>query len=491
MIMSLYKKISKISDMVPEKTAIIFEEKEIVYSQLHKDIDGFIAYFLSLGVRKGDRIGWLGLNHYVALEIFFACAGIGAIFVPINWRLSSSEMEKVLYDCKPTLIFYSEERFVDDLQYDVATFFNICTQKINVSFGKTQKNKIVKDLKNDVLISYTSGSTGEPKGVVLSQQAILSNSVMSVEAHALNENDIVLNVLPIFHVGGLNILVTPALLLGATVLLHGKFDLDKTIEDLPHCNSAIFVPTILREIISDPRLKSKNLESIKTLSIGSTIVPVDLIKETLAFGVNIIQLYGSTEVTPFAIHQRIEGSRTSIGSIGKVGAECSIKLVSESGHEVTQGETGEICVKGKNLFSRYYGQKESAFSFGWFKTGDLASRDCQGNYWFADRIKNVIISGGENIYPAEIEKIALKHSKFKVVAAVAKSDLKWGEVPVLFIESKDEPYNNLLSHKAWKEIAGYKRPHEIKFLRIFPRNSMGKIKLDELRAIANGKDGQS
>ncbi|MFL2827382.1 MAG: class I adenylate-forming enzyme family protein [Paracoccaceae bacterium] len=485
--MSLYERISKIATKVPGKTAFVFEGREILYSEFYEDINNLIDYLLRLGVTKGDRISWLGLNHYKAIEIFFACAGVGAIFVPINWRLSHVEIEKVLQDCEPTLVFYANQKVPAKLNYDPSIFVDALAQDLWVDSKKNHNYQMDVDLKSEVLISYTSGSTGEPKGVVINQETIFSNANMSVEAHSLNENDVVLNVLPIFHVGGLNILVTPALLLGATVLLHAKFDIEKMMEDLSKSTCVIFVPTILKEIISDPRFISKSLNSIKTLSIGSTIVPLDLIKQILALGVKIIQLYGSTEVTPFAIHQRIKDVESSVGSIGKEGADCLIKLIDESGTEVVEGEVGEICVKGKNIFSRYYGKNEEIFNNGWFRTGDLAYKDERGNYWFADRIRNVIISGGENIYPAEIENIALINSDFSIAAAVGKIDPKWGEVPVLFIEGKEVPNSNLLEHEAWDALASYKRPREIKFLRMFPKNTMGKIKLDELRAIANGK----
>lgn len=485
--MSLYEKISRITTKVPDKTAIVFEGREILYSEFYEGINSLIGYLLRLGVTKGDRISWLGLNHYKAIEIFFACAGVGAIFVPINWRLSNIEIEKVLRDCKPKLIFYADQKFPANLKYDPSIFVDALAQDLWVDSRKIHNYQIDADLKSEVLISYTSGSTGEPKGVTINQETILSNAKMSIEAHSLNKNDAVLNVLPIFHVGGLNILVTPALLLGATVLLHAKFDLDKMMEDLSKSTCAIFVPTILKEIISDPRFNSKTLNSVKTLSIGSTIVPIDLIKKVMSLGIKIIQLYGSTEVTPFAIHQRIKDTESSVGSIGKEGADCSIKLIDESGTEVTEGKVGEICVKGKNVFSRYYGKNEEIFNNGWFRTGDLAYKDDRGNYWFADRIKNVIISGGENIYPAEIENVVLRNSDFNAVAAVGKIDPKWGEVPVLFIEGKEVPNSNLLEHEAWNALASYKRPREIRFMRVFPRNTMGKIKLDELRTIANGK----
>ena len=485
--MPIYEKISSIATKFPNKVAIVYEGRKISYSEFAEGVNGFIEYFLRLGVAKGDRISWLGLNHYKAIEIFFACAGLGAIFVPINWRLSNLEIEKVLFNCEPKLIFYADQKFSAELNYDPSIFVDALAEDLWCDSKKNHNHQIDTDLKSEVLISYTSGSTGEPKGVVINQETILSNANMSVEAHSLNKDDVVLNVLPIFHVGGLNILVTPALLLGATVLLHAKFDLEKMMKDLSKSTCAIFVPTILKEIISDSRFNVKTLDSIKTLSIGSTIVPLDLIKQIMALGVKIIQLYGSTEITPFAIHQRIKDIDVSVGSIGKEGADCLIKLIDESGNEVNEGTVGEICAKGKNVFSRYYGENEEIFNNGWFRTGDLAYKDDRGNYWFADRIKNVIISGGENIYPAEIENIALRISDFNVVAAVAKIDSKWGEVPVLFVEGKEENNSNLLKHEAWGALASYKRPREIKFLRIFPRNTMGKIKLDELRAIANGK----
>lgn len=486
--MTLYGKLFQIASKFPNKAAIIFEGEEISYSKFLSGTNCFIDYLKKLKLGIGDRIAWLGLNHYLAIEILFACSAIGAIFVPLNWRLSKSEVDEVLMDCSPALVVYSEGKFRADLNYNEAQFVKLRSgvgiSELNyLGYSESEINE-----KSDALISYTSGSTGKPKGVVLSQEAILCNAKMSTEAHMLKDTDKLLTVLPIFHVGGLNILLTPGLLVGATVLLHEKYDLRKVLRDLPLVNCTIFVPTIFKEVITDKQFMKSDLSRIRTISIGSTIVPIGLIDQALRFGLSLIQLYGSTEITPFAIHQRIKDVGVSLGSIGKAGSLCDIKLFSQTGGKVATGEVGEICVKGKNLFSRYYGkEKVPVFSGGWFKTGDLAVKDSEGNYWFVDRIKNVIISGGENIYPAEIENIALKNSNFTVVAAVAKVDPKWGEVPVLFIEGEYEPDTKILKSEVWESIASYKRPKKIEFLKIFPRNNMGKIKLDDLRLIADGR----
>ena len=485
--MLLYRKITDNAKALQNKAAIIFEGKEVSYAKFNRDVDGIIKYLSDRNVRYGNRVAWLGFNHYIAVEIFFACAAIGAVFVPINWRLSADEIDGILEDCNPSLIVFQDKGFQEGLTYKYKDMVSLSTLIEKASDGYL--NKISYDCgpaeDSIVLISYTSGSTGKPKGVMINQLAVYCNYQMSVEAHSLTENDSLLNVLPIFHVGGLNILVTAGLLVGATVFLHQKYELKKVISDLPAVNCVILVPAILNELLRDEEFVKSDFPKLRTISIGSTIVPLEMIEKTQALGINIIQLYGSTEVTPFAIHQREADSKNIFGSIGKSGSSCQIKLIDPSGNEVEQGKVGEICVRGDSLFSRYTGKNDGGFYSGWFRTGDLARKDSLENYWFVDRIKNVIISGGENIYPAELENLFVSKFKYNVVAAVAKVDKTWGEVPILFVEGSNDADCDFLTADIWQRIAKYKRPRNVIFLSKFPRNAMGKIDLVKLRKIAN------
>ena len=483
--MNLFDRVLQASKKAPKKIAINFEGLEISYLQFIKNIELVSTLFYLKQLKKGDRVIWLGQNDPKAIETFFACAKLGLIFIPINWRLSFEEVNEILEHSKPSFIIYQTIEFAENIQDSEVLTCHCEELYYHHLESERSKPEETVSINDAVLISYTSGSTGEPKGVLISQDAILCNSEMSVEAHSLQSSDKVLNVLPICHVGGLNILVTSGLLIGASVYLHRSYDLNKVMVDLTVVNCAIFVPKILQEILEDSRFAFSDLTQLRVISIGSTIVPLELIKRTLSLGLNLVQLYGSTEVTPFAIHQRPHTSKSSVGSIGTPGAYCEIKLISESGEEVMEGELGEICVKGRSTFLKYFDDKKQVFDNGWFKTGDLARKDIHGNYWFVDRIKNIIISGGENIFPQQIESLFIRSFQYEVVAVIAKNDPEWGEVPVIFVEGESSNEIDFLGHESWNTIAGFKRPRGLKFLKKFPRNNMGKIDYNKLRLLAD------
>jgi len=314
-----------------------------------------------------------------------------------------------------------------------------------------------------VLLVYTSGTTGRPKGALLSQECMMTNAHMSQHMLQLNSEDRILNVLPLFHVGGINIQSLPTLVHGATLVLSQTFEAEQT------------------------------LQSLRSIAIGSTDVPISLINQAENSGVPMLQVYGATETGPIAIYQRIEtkeSCRNIAGSIGRAGLLCDIRLVDEQDRIVKPGDVGEICVRGGNILSRYWNNpdaSESSIKNGWFHTGDLALCDGEGNYWFRDRKKHVIISGGENIYPAEIERVLALLPAIDEVAVVGVEDDKWGEVPAALIV---QPINApLLDEQETKEfcsakIARYKIPRYFLTVEQLPRSALGKVLVEEARELA-------
>ena len=258
-----------------------------------------------------------------------------------------------------------------------------------------------------LLIVYTSGSTGRPKGAVLTQAAVAACAEMGAAAHGLTPDDVILNVLPLFHVGGLNILPAPAFLTGAAVELHEKFEPAAALAALQRVDTAIMVPTVLQAIMAAPGWAEADLSRLRLLSIGSTDVPVELIEAVHARGVPMIQLYGATETSPFAIHQSMAEARETVGAIGRPGPLCAIRLVRPDGSDAPEGEPGEIWVKGPTVTTGYWrNPSETARSLtdGWLHTGDVARREADGLYWFMDRIKHVVISGGEGLQAKGTER---------------------------------------------------------------------------------------
>jgi len=228
---------------------------------------------------------------------------------------------------------------------------------------------------------------------------------------------------------------------------------------------------------------------MRTFSIGSTDVPLRLIDQIHARNIPLIQIYGATETGPIAIYQRIERARDTAGSIGRAGLHCEIRLVDENGRDVPEGDNGEIWVRGMNVLSRYWNNEPATkenLTDGWFHTGDVARLDSDGNYWFADRIKHVIISGGENIYAAEIERVLRTIAGIKEVSVVGRADPKWGEVPVAVVAMDDEAVaDEAILTICEKELARFKRPKAIVRVPELPRNAMGKVLVDDVKAIVS------
>lgn len=465
------------------KTALICEDRRYDYGAMAKAVAARAGWLRAEGVAAGDRVAWYGMNHEEVFFLLFACARIGAILVPLNWRLAEAEVAGIVADCAPVLIVHDRNfggvaaRLTGPKIVDVADLSDLAEghgeQDGGEQDGGEQGGGV--SLSAPLLIVYTSGSTGKPKGVVLAQKALVVNAAMSVEAHGLTVDATVLNVLPMFHVGGLNILPTPAFSIGATVIIHERFDPAAALAALENVTHAITVPTVLGAIMAAKGWPEADLRHLRAISIGSTDVPREMIDAVQARGVPVIQIYGATETAPLAIYQRIDEAMATTGSIGRVGLACEIKLA--------EG-TNEILVKGPNILTEYWNNPEEtarAIKDGWFHTGDVAERDGRGLYWFRDRIKHVIISGGENIYPAELERVLRPHPAIAEVAVVGRPDPKWGEIPVAVVVPDGELTEEEVFVAFDGALARYKHPREVVFTDALPRNAMGKVVAADVR----------
>ena len=455
----------------PDKCAIEFQGKILTYKDFAAKIADTTAELRARGIGHGDRVAWYGMNDPKVFVLLFACARRGAIFVPLNWRLADDEIAAIWASCAPSALFHDDA-------------FAQKAAQLTCMAGSNQAESASAD--DALLIVYTSGSTGTPKGAVLTQKALVANAAMSIEAHGLTVDDTVLNVLPLFHVGGLNILPTPAFSIGASVVLHRSFDPAAMIADLARVQAAITVPTVLSAVLSHADWPRADLGALRCLSIGSTDVPMDLIHTVHARDVPMVQIYGATETSPFAIYQRHSDAMRSEGSIGRKGS-CELRLVSPDGSDAKTGEPGEIWVRGDNVLRGDWRNPDLSAQHmedGWFKTGDVASCDADGQYFFRDRIKHIIISGGENIYPAEIERVLRTHPAIAEVAVVGIPDAKWGETPAAVVVSEQAPAPaDLLAHLKGS-LARYKHPHHFVFIDELPRNAMGKVRTDKIRGLA-------
>jgi fatty-acyl-CoA synthase len=492
--MDLSNLIERNAAFAPDKAAIIFEGEVLTYAALHARIKRTAsALQAEFGVVKGDRIAILSLNRPDYLVLLYACARLGAMLVPINWRLAVAEQLFILSNAAVKVLVL-EQAFAEILPGLKNTL--PATEIVGLDFvpakGKTFGQLLTlahgdgrspnTDLSCPLLIVYTSGTTGRPKGAVLRQEALLWNGVMSQHMHGLTSEDHVLTVLPFFHVGGLNIQTTPALHFGATVTIHARFTPDATLaafeRDRP--TLTVLVPATIQAVADHPNWATADLSSLKAVSTGSTIVPPHLIDRLVARGVPVLQVYGSTETCPVAVYTRFGGDLSRAGSTGLPGLCCEAIVIDDHGHEQPPGNPGEIAVRGPNVFSEYWRNEEAtqeALHDGWYRTGDIGMRDSDGYFWVHDRKKNLIISGGENIYPAEVERVLLEHPDVSECGVIGRPDPKWDEVPVAYVIRRAGCLVEAESLKAHvlTQLARFKVPRDIVFVDDLPRTALGKV----------------
>jgi len=486
------------------KAAIRFNGDTVTYGQLDQRIKR-LAVLLKrkYGIKRGHRIAHIGTNSPEILILFFACARLGAIMVPLNWRLAAPELLYIVRDCAPAIIFADGgfRQTIDTIRDDIPN-----CRFVGYGGGGADwdhYDAVLQDFDDDacedpvdpgagpdspVLIVYTSGTTGRPKGAVLDQNAIAWNAVNSAHLHDLTSADTVLNFLPMFHVGGLNIQTTPALHAGACIVIQDTFDPGNALQAIRDHRPSLFVnvPATMQAMSEHPDWDKTDFSSVRVMITGSTNVPEPLIRAFQKKGVAVGQVYGSSETAPLAIVLRGQDGERKIGSTGLPALHCEVRLVDGQRNLPPVDQPGEILVKGPNVMREYWNNPEETAATlrdGWFHTGDIATRDPDGFYWVVDRKKDMIISGSENIYPAELEAILAECAEIRESAVVARPDEKWGEVAVAVIvrNPKSKIDANGILDLFNGVLARYKHPRDVVFVDALPRNVMGKILKYELR----------
>jgi len=509
----------------PDKPAIIFEtfgetavdasHQVITYTELQNQIERTVSVLANrLSLKKGDRLAWLGHNHPEMLVLLAAAARLGVVVTPLNWRLSTDELGYALIDSGTGTLFHDTGHGEVALQLQaIAEKSELALQLVALEGDSNHSLSLLRENTDPVLSSsisnlttgddaallvYTSGTTGRPKGAVLPHRALVCNARMSQHMHDLVSTDCILNVLPLFHVGGINIQSLPALMHGATLVLHRTFNPEHALDSIARNNVSLMVtvPTLLQALLAADRWGSTDKSHLKALSIGSTDVALELIEQLHNQDIPVIQVYGATETGPTAIYQTIDMAMSTAGSIGRQGLLCDISIRDPAGNEVATGETGEICVRGDNILTHYWNnpaETSKTLVDGWFYTGDIAAEDSEGNYWFRDRLKHVIISGGENIYPAEIERVVAGLAGVAEVSVVGIPDARWGDVPVAVIvpggsETNQEPegLKDEILGACREQLASFKVPKQVVVVEELPRNALGKVLVDEVRKLVVG-----
>jgi fatty-acyl-CoA synthase len=423
----------------------------------------------ALGVEPGDSIGWLALNGLPTLGLLRACERLGARFVPLNWRLAPGELAEI-----------AEHAGLQHLLHD--GHFDELLQATRARMAGPPARAPGHEA-GDLMLVYTSGTTGRPKGAIHTATAMAANARAAIRTQGLDARTRTLGVLPMFHVGGLCIQVLPTLAAGGRVRLHPRFDPGAWLRDVQawRPTTSLLVPATMRAVIEHPDWSRTDLSSLAFLSTGSSVVPPALIEAFHARGVPVVQVYGATETGPVSIVLPSAEARTHVGKVGQAAPGVRIRLLDAAGLDLPADDpdaVGEIAVAGDNVMRGYHREPDAAsFRDGWFRSGDLARRDAQGRYEVVGRLKDMIISGGENIYPAEVENLLAGLPGLQECAMVGLPDARWGEVAVLAVV---RAAGSLLDEAGVREalqgrLARYKHPKRIVFLESLPRTALGKV----------------
>jgi fatty-acyl-CoA synthase len=482
--------------LTPDRTAIIDADQHLSYSfkEVNERAASIAAWLLNNHVKKGDRVALLSPNHIVYFDLLFACAKIGAIFVPLNWRLSIEELRYILSDSTPVFIGYHPQfkDKIEQLRSEKDTVVTI-NELEEIASSKVQLSSLESlsiSEEDPLVIIYTGGTTGKPKGVVLAHRSILYNAINTVMSWNLTADDCTLTSMPMFHTGGLNVLSIPLLLIGGKVVITEAFDPLQSIEYINryHCTIVIFVPTMYHMLFQTEEFKASSFPSIKTFLSGGAPCPMEVYEEFQKKGIAFKEGYGLTEAGPnnFYIDPKIANIKR--GSVGKPMLLNTIKLITEDGREARTNEVGEICIKGKHLFIHYWNNQKAtdkALRDGWLHTGDLAKMDEDGFFYIVGRKKDMIITGGENVYPLEVEHWLESHPDIVEASVIGLPDKKWGEIVTAFVVSATPALTSadLIAHCEQK-LGRYKIPRKFFFVDELPKTHVGKIDKNKLREIS-------
>jgi len=440
----------RLDERLPRTDRIAIDDgrRTWTYAQLQEEASAWVERLAGQGIGRGAAFGWLGHNSVAMLAALFACARLHARFVPLNWRLAALELRAIAVHAG-LAVWHADPGF-------------------DALVGFAPQPLPPETAHDDLLLVYTSGTTGEPKGALHTQAAMLANIDAAIDAQGFDDGTRALAVLPLFHVGGLCIQVLPTLAAGGTLKLQPRFDAAAWFDDVAawRPTTSLLVPATMRVLVEHPRWAGADLSSLAFVNSGSQIVPRALIDAFHARGVRVCQVYGATETGPVTLVLRPGEAMAHAGSVGRPARGVRVRLAD-----------GEVQVQAPNLARGYHRRPDDpAFADGWFRTGDLARVDADGFHEIVGRVKELIISGGENIHPDEIEQLALADPAVAEAAAVGVPDARWGEVPVLALVARSGVAIDEARLRASFDarLARYKHPRHIVVLPALPKTALGK-----------------
>ncbi|NOR38985.1 MAG: AMP-binding protein [Candidatus Thorarchaeota archaeon] len=489
--------------LTPKKEAIVdnIQNTRYTFEEMDKRANQVARLLLDSGVQKGDRVGIYSKNRFDFLDILFACGKIGAILTPFNIRLSTPETEYLLKKTNPSIVFYDPNLGIQfgkirpllEKQHVVVmgnkmfdTDPDIYSLMTRNSSSAVERPAITMD--DPFLIVFTGGTTGLPKGAILSHRLVFWNSVNTIVSWGLRPDDIQPLLFPLFHTGGINVLLIPFYHLGALSIIMGDFDPEETLRvvESERCTIVIGVPTVFNMISQSSNFKKTNFEHVRLFISGGAPCPVAIMEKYWERGKILKMGYGLTEVGPNNFYLPDDAVKERPTSVGFPAFHCDMKIVDDDNVTLSDEEVGELMLRGPHTFSGYWEEPEESAkvieSDGWVHTGDLVMRDSDGFYYIVGRKKDMFISGGENVFPSEIEDVLYKHPAILEAAVIGVPHEKWGEVGKAFIVLKD---GELLAEDEIRQymddkLARYKIPKHYEFRGDLPKSAAGKILKREL-----------
>lgn len=472
--------------------------KSYTYSEINK-ISNYFSRFLrdNFNLDLGKRVAILSENNLAYIILFGVAQKLGITLIPLNYRLATNELDYIISNCDPSLIIYEKkfEEKISSTKFFKNFSFKIKLEDITETLNEFLKQPVIENINNPnleddspIFILYTSGTTSFPKGALYTHKMMFWNSLNTELRLNITSDDISINCAPPFHTGGWNVLLTPFIHHGAQTIIMKNFDADTILKIIDDEKITLWwaVPTMLKMLSESKLFKDAKMENLRYLIVGGEALPLNVINTWHKKGVLIRQGYGLTEVGPNVTSLNHEDATEKLGSIGTPNFYIETKIIDEKGKEIFGEGSGEFLLKGPNVTPGYWKNDEAtkdAINKGWFSTGDVVKRDKDGFIYVVDRIKNMYISGGENVYPAEVEHSLRQHPNIKDAAIIGVPDEKWGEVGKAFIVKKIESNLTVDEVKSYciERLAKYKIPKYIEFIDTLPTNDAGKIDRKKLK----------
>ncbi|WP_026925169.1 acyl-CoA synthetase [Glycomyces arizonensis] len=477
----------------PHRTAVVDTDGRFSYAALNERVHRLAHGLRRLGVRRGDRVAYLGPNHHTFLEALFASGRLGAVFVPLNTRLAAPELEYCLADSGSTVLIHSAAPFTAPaaVRHSIAIGSDD-PRSLDygelLAIGAASPIDEAVALDDAAMIMYTSGTTGRPKGALLTHGNLTWNAVNVLVDTDLSSDETALCVAPLFHAASLNLTCLPTLLKGGTVVLEAAFDPDSVLKriETQRVTCMFGVPVMFDAITRAEAWAGADLSSLRRVVCGGAPVPASTIDAYLDRGIAFIQGYGLTEASPGVLLLPGDECARKAGTAGVPHFFTDVRLVDDRARPVEAGRPGEVVVSGPNVMREYWGRPgdtAQAVEDGWLRTGDVATADDDGYMSIVDRTRDVIISGGENVYPAEVELALGGHPDVEDCAVVGVPDGTWGEVgrAVVVPASAEHAGESELLRFLRGRLAGYKIPKSVVFTGALPRSPSGKLLRRKLR----------